>query len=146
MNGYSTPKFHTIRRAIRQQTVLTFTYGGRVRFVEPYNIGLGRGRLLLRGFERSAAQSDEGGWHVYDVSRLISLETTGEVCIRERAGFIADDPVMNRVLSSRRAFTGGLRFDVPALKRKQRLLSAGRAMCDVVRLEPQPLRLCAQAF
>ena len=146
MNGYSTPKFHTIRRAIRQQMVLSFVYGGRACHVEPYGLGLGRGRLLLRGFERKGVDGHEGGWRIYDVSRLASLSGTGETCLREREGFRADDPAMNRTLASRQAFTGTLRFDVPAFKRKQR---ASASLNVFQSAEPQSasgLLLCATFF
>ncbi len=146
MNGYSTPKFHTIRRAIRQQMVLTFVYGGQVCTVEPYGIGLGRGRLLLRGFERKAMDGAEGGWRVYDVSRLASVTQTGESCLREREGFRADDPAMNRVLTSRQAFTGRLRFDVPALKRKQRAGESANVFRRSERPRAPGLLLCAHVF
>ena len=120
MQFLNNPKLLILRRAIRQQMVLSFTYRGAAHVVEPYGVGLGRGRLLLRAFEQSVPGKTKGGWKLFEVDILACVKATGDCCIRERADFPVNDPAMNRTLATRRAVSGRLRFDVPALVRKQR--------------------------
>jgi predicted DNA-binding transcriptional regulator YafY len=116
-----TPNVHFVRRAIRLGVAVSFVYCGRHRIVEPFSIGIGRGRVLLRGYERKGGVNGAEGWRVYEVDALSALVQTEESCVRELGDHPASDPAMNRVLATRRAHTGVLRFDTPAWVRKSRL-------------------------
>jgi len=86
-----------ICNAIKNRSVLKFTYDGCPRVVEPHAYGLSRAENeVIRcyqtgGISRSGTVPD---WRLMDVSKIEFLTVTGEHFVGERTGYVRGDKGM----------------------------------------------------
>lgn len=82
--------------AIRNKQILTFSYKGSRRTVEPHLLGYDRdGDLTLSARQLSGTGI---GWRDFHVSRLSGLSTTEETFLASRAGYDGRDKTIKRVV------------------------------------------------
>jgi hypothetical protein len=82
-----------ICKAIAERKVISFSYKGQRRTVEPHLVGYNKsGALALSAwFLRGGSESNEGeGWRVYMVSEMSSLDALAERFDGPRPGYKAD--------------------------------------------------------
>ena len=86
--------------AIENRRVVTFTYDGHHRVVEPFLLGVTtRGTLALRGYQ-TAGTSTHGqvpGWHLFSLSKIESIEVTRSEFEGARALYNPTDKAMLRI-------------------------------------------------
>lgn len=86
--------------AIQNHLVVTFTYDGLHRVVEPYTLGLSTaGRLALRAFQtggnsRSGRTSD---WHLFSVGNIRDITMTSIRFSPTRPGYNPSDKGMQTI-------------------------------------------------
>ena len=71
----------TIAIAITNRRLLRFTYGGKVRVVEPHTYGRNRwGQLAVCGYQREAGgqAGETTGWRTFVVDRMEGLTMSPE--------------------------------------------------------------------
>lgn len=86
--------------AIESRRVVTFTYDGHHRVVEPFLLGVTtRGTLALRGYQ-TAGTSTPGkvpGWHLFSLSKIESIAVTQCGFAGERELYNPTDKAMLRI-------------------------------------------------
>lgn len=86
--------------AITNQQVLTFTYDGLPRTVEPHAYGVSTaGNDVLRCYQ-TAGQSNEGpvpGWRLMTVAKIVAMQPSGETFPIARPGYRRGDRGMTRI-------------------------------------------------
>lgn len=86
--------------AIQQRRVVTFTYHGHFRTVEPHCVGVDRhGVAKLRGYQTSGG-SDSGkpiDWKLFIVQDIRSATMSEAVFSSARTGYKPGDPAMRRI-------------------------------------------------
>lgn len=87
---------NTICSAIKNRTVLSFTYKGRTRTVEPHLLGYDSdGDLTLSAWQLSGTSQ---GWRDFHVSKLGGLSTTDKSFSGARAGYNPNDSTISQVV------------------------------------------------
>lgn len=86
--------------AIENRRVVTFTYDGHHRVVEPFLLGVTTaGNPSLRGYQ-TAGTSTHGqvpGWHLFSLSKIESIEVTRSEFEGARALYNPFDKAMSRI-------------------------------------------------
>lgn len=89
-----------ICQAISGRSVIEFSYGGRIRVVEPHAHGISTaGNEVLRGYQVSGYSSSRRPpfWSLFDVSKVTDLTLSGNTFLGNRPGYNANDSAMTRV-------------------------------------------------
>ena len=90
----------TIHDAVRNRCVLSFSYHGHPRIMEPHTHGITTaGNEAVRCYQ-TAGTSDSGtipGWRMILVSEIISLSVSGEHFVGERPGYSKGDKGMSTI-------------------------------------------------
>ncbi len=82
--------------AIRGKEVLSITYDGRVRTIEPHLLGYDSdGDLTLSAWQLSGTGQ---GWRDFHVSKVSGLATTGQTFSSARSGYNPRDETIDRVV------------------------------------------------
>lgn len=86
----------TIIDAIRNKKVLTFTYDGHSRTVEPHTVGSSRaGNDVFRCFQTGGSHATGGhDWNLCTVSKITNLQTPGSTFSGPRPGYQRGDKGM----------------------------------------------------
>ena len=83
-----------IAEAIRNRLVLTFSYHGHHRVVQPHTYGIdGKGHMALRAYQIGGT-SDSGripAWRIFHEEYILSLSTTGAKFASAAPDHVADD-------------------------------------------------------
>jgi hypothetical protein len=87
--------------AINNLQVLTFTYSGIDRVVEPHAIGISRtGKILLRCFQTLGGHITPGHeWDLCELSKISNLNVTGDYFQIPRPGYKKNDSLMINILA-----------------------------------------------
>jgi len=90
---------NTIVSAIRNRHVLTFTYGGIQRTVEPHAVGVSKmGNDVLRCYQTDGEHVSEGQeWLLCELAKISKLTDTGTVFAGARPDYKKWDKDMLRV-------------------------------------------------
>jgi hypothetical protein len=89
--------------AIRQKSVLAFSYNGKLRTVEPQTYGLSTsGREVLRAYERPAPNSAKGSGmaKLFDLAKISGLQKTGLKFAQALPTHNPDDSAMVEVFAT----------------------------------------------
>lgn len=83
----------TIIEAISNYQVLTFTYSGIPRVVEPHAVGLSRtGKEVLRCFQTHGGHVTPGHeWDLCELSKISDLKVSGTIFQTPRSGYSRGD-------------------------------------------------------
>ena len=83
----------TIIDAIRNREVLSFTYDGFARVVEPHAVGISRaGNSVFRCYQTQGGHVTPGHeWDLCDISKVFDLSITGQHFVGERPGYRRGD-------------------------------------------------------
>lgn len=85
----------TVASAIRNRQLLSFTYAGFVRTVEPYTLGIdSKGHEALRAFQvGGGSKSGETiGWKFFHVREMRNLAVLATQFSRPRPDYVRGDP------------------------------------------------------
>lgn len=87
---------NTIINAIRNRQVLTFTYSGLVRVVEPHAVGVStKGNDVLRCYQIAGSHVTPGHeWDFCILSKIRGLQSTGKNFTGNRPDYKRNDPHM----------------------------------------------------
>jgi len=87
---------NTIINAIRNRQILTFTYSGLVRVVEPHAVGVSTtGNDVLRCYQTAGGHVSPGHeWDFCILSRIRRLQPTGQQFTGSRPGYKRNDAHM----------------------------------------------------
>ncbi|HJA09988.1 MAG TPA: WYL domain-containing protein [Candidatus Duodenibacillus intestinavium] len=92
--------FDDLKFAIENRRVVTFTYDGHHRVVEPFLLGVTTaGKPALRGFQ-TAGTSKSGkvpDWHLFSLSKIVSIEVTPTCFEGARPFYNPADKAMLRI-------------------------------------------------
>ena len=86
--------------AIRARAVVQFYYDGGLRTVEPHCHGVSKnGNELLRGYQTGGYSQSRSpiGWKLFSVSKISSLQKTGEKFPSNRADYNPNDRGMKSI-------------------------------------------------
>jgi len=90
----------TIINAINNMEVLSFTYKGNPRVVEPHAYGMGSdGDDLLRAYQVGGYSSSGRlpKWRLFEVNKIYNFSPTGEKFNGARLGYHRNDQVMDHI-------------------------------------------------
>jgi hypothetical protein len=90
----------TIINAINNMEILSFTYKGNHRIVEPHAYGMGSdGDDLLRAYQVGGYSSSGRlpKWRLFEVNEIDNLSLTGEKFDGVRPNYNRNDKVMDRI-------------------------------------------------
>ena len=88
----------TLSQAIRSQSVVTFVYRARRRYVEPHILGYDQeGTPLLLAWQLTGAQQDE--FRSFRLDMMSGTTATARSFPGPRAGYNPNDRLFSRVLS-----------------------------------------------
>lgn len=88
---------HVISQAIRDKKVLTFTYDGYSRTVEPHCHGITTaGNEALRCYQTAGGSSSGNvpGWHMMTIKKILGLSLSQAIFSGPRDGYKKDDKDM----------------------------------------------------
>src|SRR5450830_1906 len=93
------PQIDLIADAIRNLQVLTVTYDGITRAVEPHAVGLSSaGKDLLRCFQPTGGHVNPNhDWDLMSLSKIVGLAKTGATFAGPRPGYKRGDSAMVRI-------------------------------------------------
>ena len=85
--------------AVRNRKVLSFTYSGYARVVEPHAVGVSRtGKDVLRCFQTQGGHVKPGHeWDFCEISKLSDVAATGQHFVGERPGYSRGDKHMTTI-------------------------------------------------
>ncbi len=89
-----------IKTAIQNKQLLSFSYDGFSRTVEPHTYGLDKkGHPALRAYQiRGGSESGEYiGWKIFHVNEIRSLSLLQENFAHSRSGYKRNDPFFNSI-------------------------------------------------
>lgn len=88
-----------IIEAIQNRKVLSFTYSGIARVVEPHAVGVSRaGNEVLRCYQTQGGHATTGHeWDLCEISKLSKLAFTGQHFVGERPGYRRGDKHMKTI-------------------------------------------------
>jgi predicted DNA-binding transcriptional regulator YafY len=85
----------TIISAIQQKEVISFTYDGHPREVEPYAVGVSRtGHKVLRCFQVRGYLQHDHSWVLVPLSKIADLATTAQNFSSKRTEYKSGDKGM----------------------------------------------------
>mgnify|MGYP000952986836 CR=1 FL=1 len=86
----------TIVDAIQNRKILSFTYSGINRVVEPHAVGVSRsGNDVLRCYQIQGGHTAPGHeWDLCKICNMSNLSATGEIFMGERPGYSRGDKHM----------------------------------------------------
>ena len=90
----------TIVNAINNMDILSFTYKGNPRVVEPHAYGIGSdGNDLLRAYQTGGYSSSWNlpEWRLFEVNEVYNLSSTGDKFNGARPGYHGDDQAMDHI-------------------------------------------------
>lgn len=89
----------TIINAIRTKQLLSFTYDGLPRLVEPHAVGLSTaGNQVMRCFQVGGSHKKAGhDWDLVRLEKIVSLAVTGEHFAGPRPGYKRGDSAMSTI-------------------------------------------------
>ena len=88
---------HAISGAISRRHVISFSYDGRQRVVEPHLVGIDRdGEMTLIAWQLSGGNGE--GWREFHADKLSGLSTTGKRFSDARPGYNPNDPKLDRII------------------------------------------------
>lgn len=89
----------TIINAIHNRQILSFTYDGLARVVEPHAVGISRsGNDVLRCYQIQGLHVSPGhNWNLCDLSKISNLSTTETVFDSARLGYKKGDKSMQHI-------------------------------------------------
>lgn len=90
-----------IIEAIINKLVLSFSYDGIARVVEPHAIGISRaGNVVLRCYQTHGGHITPGHeWDFCKLQKIVGIKTTGEVFQSARSGYKRGDPHMTQIFA-----------------------------------------------
>ena len=85
--------------AIKNQQVLSLTYKGLQRVVEPHAVGSSlKGNDVLRCYQTAGAHTKDGHeWDLLTVAKIENLASTGQNFVGTRPGYSRGDKGMNSI-------------------------------------------------
>ncbi len=87
---------HSLCDAIRDRLVLSISYKGEMRTIEPHLVGYDRdGDLTLSAWQTSGPRP---GWRDFHVAKLSALSTTGRTFAGARPGYNPNDKTLTRAV------------------------------------------------
>ncbi len=89
-----------IINAIHNCEQLTFSYDGLLRVVEPHTYGItntGKESLRVYQVQGGHVSGHNEPWHLFTVSKMVGLRTTGIIFVGTRPGYKRQDSVMQRI-------------------------------------------------
>lgn len=91
----------TIIDAINTRKVLSFTYDGFDRVVEPHAVGVSTaGNNVLRCYQTQGGHvTPDHEWDLCDISKIFGLMTTGQNFVGERPGYRRGDKHMTTIFA-----------------------------------------------
>ena len=101
--GVDTKRNPVLMSSIDQQRVLTFTYNGQPRVVEPQAYGLSvAGKQVLRAFQRSGGSNSNSqeARKLFEVAKIQKLRKTSEKFPGARPGHNPNDSAMVEVFAA----------------------------------------------
>lgn len=89
----------TIIAAIKSQQVLSLTYKGLHRVVEPHTVGKSlKGNDVLRCYQTAGAHTKDGHeWDILTVAKIENLTPTGQNFVGTRPGYSRGDKGMSYI-------------------------------------------------
>lgn len=89
----------TIIDAIRDKQLLSFTYDGLPRLVEPHTVGLSTaGNPVMRCFQVRGSHKKAGhDWDLVNLEKIVGLAVTGEHFACPRPGYKRGDSAMSTI-------------------------------------------------
>jgi len=90
---------NTIIDAINNKSVLSFTYKGIDRVVEPHAVGVSTaGNEVLRCYQIEGGHNKQGhDWDLCTLSKILNLSLTGDSFSSARPGYAKGDKGMSRI-------------------------------------------------
>lgn len=91
---------HIIYSAIQNCEQLSFTYDNYPRAVEPHTYGVTtKGNDTLRAYQVQGGHvsGDNQPWHLFTLSKMVGLKTTGIKFSGTRHGYKRQDSAMQRI-------------------------------------------------
>ncbi|GAA0849915.1 hypothetical protein GCM10009080_55340 [Cupriavidus pauculus] len=87
--------------AIRNREVLSFTYDGFARVVEPHAVGVSRaGNNVLRCYQIQGGHVTPGHeWDLCNIAKILGLSATGQRFVGERPGYKRGDKHMTTIFA-----------------------------------------------
>lgn len=87
--------------AIAKKLVLSFSYDGILRVVEPHAIGVSRaGKEVLRCYQTCGGHIRPGhDWDLCELKKIAEIKTTGEVFPSARNGYKRGDSHMTQIFA-----------------------------------------------
>lgn len=87
--------------AIRNRQVLTFTYSGITRSVEPHAVGISRtGKEVLRCFQTHGGHITPGHeWDLCELNKISDLKPSGAIFQAPRADYRRGDRHMSHIFA-----------------------------------------------
>lgn len=88
--------FQAIISAVQNKEVISFTYEGYTRVVEPHAVGVSTaGHKVLRCFQVGGHHEKQNhNWDLVLLSKIVNLSTTGQRFSSERIGYKRGDKGM----------------------------------------------------
>lgn len=88
-----------IIESIKSRKVLSLTYDGIARTVQPHTYGVNHlGNELLRAYQVSGGHKKAGHvWDLFKVSKIVGLSETGETFQGEAPGYSRSDKAMTTI-------------------------------------------------
>lgn len=89
----------TIINAICTKQLLSFTYGGLPRLVEPHAVGLSTaGNQVMRCFQVGGSHKKAGhDWELVKLEKIVGLVATGKYFAGPRPGYKRGDSAMSTI-------------------------------------------------
>ena len=89
-----------IAEAIRNRFVLTFSYHGHHRVVEPHTYGMdGKGHMVLRAYQIGGTSGSGRipAWRIFHEADILSLATTEAKFASAAPDYVANDPFFSTI-------------------------------------------------
>lgn len=88
----------TIISAILDNRMITFTYDGLPRTVEPHALGsTAKGKIVLRGYQPEGETNTQFGWKLFSVDKIENLVVSNDNFAGPREGYKRDDSAMKTI-------------------------------------------------
>lgn len=92
--------YDVLAQAIEERRVVTFTYDGFLRVVEPFLLGTTTaGRPALRGYQTKGGSRSGTvpGWHLFSLGKIVGLATCQKRFSGVRDGYTPSDKGMQAI-------------------------------------------------
>ena len=90
-----------ITRAITTRTVISFTYHGTPRTVQPHRLGIAKNtqNILLRAYELTKNGAPSETWKLYDLQKISNLTLTTAHFPKNAPGYTPTDKALSSLLA-----------------------------------------------